>query len=74
MSRRHRRTKRRKKSRLDFLEAGVRIERSGGLIYVYLDTPEAIRIAPRFLPPTQRGVTVCGTAEVWVYRDPEFAA
>jgi hypothetical protein len=51
-----------------FSEAGVRLEREGGLLYVYLDTPEAIRLACALLPPTRRGVAPDGR-EVWVYRD-----
>lgn len=67
------RRERRQPTRAGFLGTGVRIERDGGLIYVYLDTPEAARLAPRFLPPTWRGIAPDG-CEVWAYRDPEWAA
>ena len=60
--------------RLGFLASGVRVVKDGELVYVYLDTPEAVRLAPTFLPPTKRGVAPDG-AEVWVYRgDPGRAA
>ena len=52
----------------DFPEAGVRFERKDGLFYVYLDTPEALSLAPSFLPPAKRGVAPDGR-EVWVYRE-----
>lgn len=51
----------------EFLGTGVRMERQGDLIYVYLDTPEAVRLAPLFLPKTKRGVAPDGS-EAWVYR------
>jgi hypothetical protein len=52
----------------NFPEAGVRFERKDGLVHVYLDTPEALSLAPSFLPPTKRGVAPDGR-EVWVYRE-----
>lgn len=45
---------------------GVRLEQHGGLLYVYLDTPEAVKLAQKLLPETQRGVDPEGR-EVWVF-------
>lgn len=48
---------------------GVRLEQHGDLLYVYLDTPEAVRLAPKLLPEAPRGVDSEGR-EVWVFRMP----
>jgi hypothetical protein len=57
-------------TRRQFLDSGIRVEQHGDLIYVYLDTPEAVRAAPKLLPETQRGVAPDGR-ELWVYRVPD---
>ncbi len=45
---------------------GLRMERKGGLLYVYLETPDARAMAPGFLPATKARVLEDGT-EVRVY-------
>jgi hypothetical protein len=75
MSRRHRRKKQWRRSAFPWIleEAGIRVKTAGDLIYVYLESPEAVKLAPQFLPPTQRGIAPDGS-EVWVYRDADKGA
>ena len=52
---------------LNIRDAGVNVTRRYDKLFVHLTTPEAIALAPRFLPPTRRVVTREG--ETWVYTD-----
>jgi len=46
---------------------GIRSERRGDLVYLYLDNPTVITLARQMLPPTLIGKTSDGESEVWVY-------
>jgi len=46
---------------------GMRSERRGDLIYLYLDDPTVISLASQMLLPTLVGKTSDGESEVWVY-------
>jgi len=46
---------------------GIRSERRGDLVYLYLDNPTVIALAHQILPPTLVGRTSDGESEVWVY-------
>ena len=54
----------------DAPEIGIRLERRGEYMHVYLDFPEAKRLAPHFLP--DEGLVRCHETEsgkaLWVYR------
>jgi len=46
---------------------GIRSERRGDLVYLYLDNPTVITLARQMLPPTLIGETSDGESEVWIY-------